>query len=74
MSLQSMRLKAGFSQAKLAAESGANIRTIQQYEQGTRRIDGASLETLCSLCEVMGCTLYDILESDDLKESLKKVT
>lgn len=74
MSLQSMRLKAGFSQAKLAAASGVNIRNIQQYEQGSRRIDGASLETLCRLCEIMGCTLYDILESDDLKESLKKVT
>ena len=74
MSLQSARLKAGYSQHKLAAASGVNVRNIQQYEIGTRNIDGASLETLCKLATTIGCTLFDLLEDEQLKELLRKCT
>ena len=74
MSLQSARIKAGFSQRSLADASGVNIRNIQQYEIGARNINGASLDTLCKLASTIGCTLYEILESDELKELLKQVT
>ena len=74
MSLQSERMKAGFSQRSLADASGVNIRNIQQYEIGARNINGSSLETLCKLASAIGCTLYDLLESEELKELLKQVT
>lgn len=74
MSLQSERMKAGFSQRSLADASGVNIRNIQQYEIGKRNIDGASLDTLCRLASTIGCTIYDILENNELKELLKQVT
>lgn len=74
MSLQNERLKAGLSQSKLAAISGISIKTIQKYEIGYRSIDSANLDTLCTLCNAIGCTIYDILESDDLKRQLEKVT
>ncbi len=71
MTLQVQRKKAGLSQSKLSEASGVNLRTIQQYENGQRNIDGARLEILCNLAAAMGCTLYDVLESDDLKKKLK---
>lgn len=74
MSLQTERLKAGYSQTKLAAASGVNLRNIQQYEIGARNINGASLETLCKLATTIGCTLFDLLEDEQLKDMLKKCT
>ena len=71
MALQQARLRAGLSQSGLAKASGINLRTLQQYEQGSRSIDGASLETLCKLAAALGCTIFDILESEELKEMLK---
>lgn len=71
MTLQEQRKKAGLSQSKLAEASGVKLRTIQQYENGQRNIDGGRLDILCSLAATMNCTLFDILESDDLKKKLK---
>ena len=71
MKLQKKRKETGLSQSKLSEASGVNIRTIQQYENGQRNIDGGRLDILCSLAIAMDCTLYDILESDDLKKKLK---
>lgn len=71
MTLQDQRKQAGLSQSKLAEASGIKLRTIQQYENGQRNIDGGRLEILCSLAAALGCTLFDILESDDLKDKLK---
>lgn len=74
MSLQSERLKAGYSQGKLADASGVNIRNIQQYEIGRRNINSASLEILCKLATTIGCTVFDLLEDEQLKEMLRKCT
>lgn len=74
MSLQTERLKAGFSQHKLAAASGVNVRNIQQYEIGARNINTAGLETLCKLAMTIGCTLFDLLEDERLKEMLRQCT
>lgn len=72
MSLQEMRLKAGLSQSKLSKASGVRTNQIQKYEIGYRSIDGASLDTLCKLAIACGCTLPDILESEELKELVIK--
>lgn len=67
-SLQKVRLKKGLSQKKLAEKSGVSVRTIECYEQRSRPIDGARLETLCELSKALGCKIVDILESQELIE------
>lgn len=74
MSLKAEREKSGFSQHKLAAASGVNVRNIQQYEIGARNINTAGLETLCKLATTIGCTLFDLLEDEHLKEMLRQCT
>lgn len=72
MSLQSERQKAGYSQRTLAEASGVSKRVIEKYEQGERDINGAGLEILCKLATALGCTIFDILTNDDLKEQLRQ--
>lgn len=74
MSLKEQRQKANLSQSELAAISGVNVRTIQQYENGARDINGAKLDTLCTLALALNCKVYDILENDQLKIKLQKTT
>ena len=74
MKLKEQRLKAGLSQSQLANASGVKLRTIQQYECGQRSLNGAGLDILCSLALAIGCTVFDILESDELIEKLKNTT
>ena len=70
--LQNARMRAGLSQGKLAEASGVKLRAIQAYEVNDRTTDKAMLETLCDLAIACGCTLFDILENDDLKEKLRR--
>lgn len=72
MTLQDMRKKAGLSQSELAAVSNIKLRTIQQFECGQRNINNAKLDTLCTLSLAMNCTIYDLLEDEQLKIKLKK--
>lgn len=62
--LQKMRIRKNYSQKQLAVASGVTMRSVQCYEQRTRDIDGARLETLCDLCIALDCKLEDILESE----------
>lgn len=71
MKLREMRDRAGLTQRQLSEMSGVNIRNIQQYETGNRRIDGADLEALCDLAIACKCTLFDLLESEELIRKLK---
>lgn len=70
--LQNARMRAGLSQAKLAAAADVKLRLIQSYEIHDRNIDKGDLETLCDIAIACGCTLFDILENDDLKEKLRR--
>ena len=60
--LQKLRVKKGYSQGTLAELSGISRRTIQNYEQGKRPIEGAHLETLCNLAKTLNCKIEDIIE------------
>lgn len=71
--LQDIRLAKEMSQNDLAEKSGVSKRTIQCYEQGTRPIDGAGLNHLCSLSLALGCRIDDILEDEKLIKCYKKV-
>lgn len=74
MTLQEQRKKAKLSQSELAAVSGVKLRTIQQYENQQRDINNAKLDTLCTLALALNCTLFDLLNDDQLKIKLKKTT
>ena len=68
--LKSKRESIQLSQKELAERSGVNVRTLQFYEQGTRDIDGARLETLLDIAAALGCRIDDIVESEELKKKL----
>lgn len=73
MKLKEIRTKNGLSQSQLAKKSGVNLRTLQQYEQGSRDINGASLKSLLDLCIALDCKLPDILTDKDLIEKLNTI-
>ena len=60
--LQQQRKKVGYSQRELSEKSGVNLRTLQQYELGTKRIARASVETVMALANALGCDIEAILE------------
>lgn len=71
--LQVLRTQKGLSQAELAAISGVAKRTVQGYEQDTRSIDNAKLDTLCSLCLALDCKMEDIIEDKELIIRYRKI-
>lgn len=71
--LKELRERAGLSQAKLAALTGLNVRTLQEYEQGRKNLNGAKLVTLLQLCTALGCTLRDIVTDPQAVGLLEKM-
>ena len=69
--LQKLRVAKGLSQSQLAAISGVPLRRLQDYEQSTRRIDGARLDALCSLSIALDCKLEDLIENKELITKLR---
>lgn len=70
--LKEIRESRGMSQQDLADKSGINKRMIQAYEQGYRDINGAKLTTLVTLCFVLECHLYEVVEDSQLVKDLKR--
>ncbi len=60
--LQQQRRRCGYSQKELSAKSGVNLRTLQQYEAKSKDINKASVQTVISLANVLGCRAEDLLE------------
>ncbi len=60
--LQQQRKRCGYSQKELSVKSGVNLRTLQQYELKTKDIGKASVQTVISLANVLGCRAEDLLE------------
>ena len=69
--LQKLRIKKGLSQSQLAAKSGVTLRMVQSYEQRDRHIEGAKLDSLCSLALSLDCKIEDILDDKTLIEKFK---
>ncbi len=49
------------TQAQLAADSGVNLRTLQQYESGAKSISKASAESVIALATVLHCRVEDLV-------------
>jgi DNA-binding XRE family transcriptional regulator len=69
--LQRQRKKCGYSQRQLAERSGVNLRTLQQYELGTKDLGKASIRSVLALADVLGCSVEDLLEARIESDLLK---
>ena len=69
--LKLLRTGKKLSQRELAEKSGVSLRTLQHYEIGDRDINGARLETLLKLSDVLEIRFYELLD-DDLQEKIIK--
>ena len=59
--LRRIRKMAGYTQKDLSEQSGVTLRSIQQYEQGKKKIQKASAETVRALARSLGCQMEDLL-------------
>ena len=59
--LQQQRKICGYSQRELAEKSGVNLRTLQQYELGSKDIGKASVSNVIAMASVLGCRVEDIV-------------
>ncbi len=69
--LQRLRKEAGLSQSQLAAAAGIKVQVLQQYERGTRDLNGAKLPTLLKICNALECRLADIITDEETLTLLK---
>lgn len=60
--LRHYRVCAGLSQSQLAEASGVSLRSLQEYEQGRKPINGVAGLTLYKLAKALGVMIEDLLE------------
>lgn len=65
MSLRELRKQRNLTQRELAQMSGVNFRSLQDYEQGHKKLISASGDILLRLSTVLGCTVEELLVSDE---------
>lgn len=59
--LKRIRESKGLSQSKLSELAGVNRRTLQDYEQGQKDINGARAITVYNIAQALECTVEDLL-------------
>lgn len=59
--LKQLREAAGLTRREVSEQSGINLRSLQDYEQGHKNIVRANGEILFKLSLVLGCTVEDLL-------------
>lgn len=64
--LKAARINAGVTQKALAERAGINQRTLQHYEQGSKKFDLAKIDTILNVCIILGAPLEDIIENPTL--------
>lgn len=60
--LKRIRKEKNITQGALAERAGVSLRTLQDYEQGQKDINGARGITLYRLSEALNCDMRDLLE------------
>ena len=60
--LHNLRKASGLTQKELSELAGVNLRTLQQYEIGSKDINKASGKTINSLALALHCNFYDVME------------
>lgn len=64
MGLREIRKSRKLTQKELSQRSGVNFRSLQDYEQGHKKLTSASGDILLRLSTVLGCTTEDLLLDD----------
>lgn len=64
MGLREIRKSRNITQKELAKRSGVNFRSLQDYEQGHKKLSSASGDIIMRLSTVLGCTAEDLLMED----------
>lgn len=62
--LKRIRTEKDITQAALAERSGVSLRTLQDYEQGRKPINGAAALTVLRIAKELNVTVEDLLELD----------
>lgn len=65
MKLKQYRERLGYTQKELAYRSGINYRSLQDYEQGHKRLVSANGETLLRLSMALGCSVEQLFDDPD---------
>lgn len=60
--MKALRLGRGLSQRELSEQTGINLRTIQNYEQGASDLNKAEAITIWRLSEALGCTMDNLID------------
>lgn len=63
-SLQYYRHLKRLSQSELAEQAGVNFRTLQEYEQGRRKLGVAQVATIARLANALGVDVSDLLKDE----------
>lgn len=63
--LKQIRKIRGITQKNLAKYCNISVKSIQAYEQGTRKLEKANKNTILKICEVLNCKISDIIESEE---------
>ncbi len=61
MGLREMRKNRNLTQKELAQMSGVNFRSLQDYEQGHKKLSSASGDILLRLSTVLGCSAEELI-------------
>lgn len=62
--LQFYRKRAGLTQAVLAEKVDISIRTLQDYEQDRKPLEGVRAITVLNMARCLGCTVEDLIDSN----------
>lgn len=60
--LKRIRIDAGITQATLSERTGVSLRTLQDYEQGRKPINGAAALTVYRIAQELNVRVEDLLE------------
>lgn len=66
--LKELRQSKNLSQKELAELAGVSLKSLQAYEQNYRPITGASAIDVYNIAKVLGTTIEDLLELENLKK------
>lgn len=72
MGLRELRKQRNLTQKELSQKSGVNFRSLQDYEQGHKKLASANGDILLRLSTVLGCTTEDLLLDNMNGASLSK--
>ncbi len=70
MGLREIRKNRNMTQSELANMCGINFRSLQDYEQGHKKLTSANGEILLRLSTVLGCTISELLMVEKVEGAL----